>query len=198
MAAKKIKYYAVVRGHRPGIYTSWAECQQQLSGFSQPVYKSFENQAQAAYFIEQKQQELAAQATIQWESLSVDAACSGNPGVMEYRGVYTKSGLQLFISEKYQDGTNNIGEFLAIVHALAFLQKQGQPDFPIYTDSLNAISWVNKKKANTKLERTSRNAKLFHMIERAEAWLRSHTYRNPVLKWNTAEWGEIKADFGRK
>ena len=60
------------------------------------------------------------------ESIAVDAACSGNPGNMEYRGVYTKTKEQIFHQGPFPQGTNNIGEFLALVHGLAFFKKRRQ------------------------------------------------------------------------
>lgn len=128
--------------------------------------------------------------------LAVDAACSGNPGPMEYRGVYLLTGQEVFhFGPVY--GTNNIGEFLAIVHGLA-LQKQKGLCMPIYSDSRNALGWVKQKKCKTKLERNERTEPLFRLIERAEKWLRENTYDIPVLKWQTDLWGEVPADFGRK
>ena len=58
------------------------------------------------------------------DALAVDAACSGNPGVMDYQGVYVASRTQIF-HYMAPVGTNNIGEFLAIVHGLAYLKKNG-------------------------------------------------------------------------
>lgn len=131
------------------------------------------------------------------QSLAVDAACSGNPGDMEYRGVYTATGQEIFHNGPLPQGTNNIGEFLALVHGLALLQQRGS-NLPVYSDSRNAILWVKKKKCKTLLERTPVNEPIFDLIERAEKWLNTHTYTNPILKWETSEWGEIPADFGRK
>ena len=54
---------------------------------------------------------------------AVDAGCSGNPGPMEYRGVDMRTGKQIFHFGPIQ-GTNNIGEFLAIVHALALMEQR--------------------------------------------------------------------------
>lgn len=130
------------------------------------------------------------------QTLCVDAACSGNPGAMEYRGVYLAEGREIFHFGPVH-GTNNIGEFLAIVHALALLDKQGTK-MPIYSDSATAISWVRRKQCRTQLARTPRTEKLYEMIARAEAWLKAHRVTNPILKWETGEWGEIPADFGRK
>ena len=129
-------------------------------------------------------------------SLAVDAACSGNPGPMEYRGVHIASRQEIFHFGPMK-GTNNIGEFLAIVHGLALLKKKGF-DMPIYSDSANAISWVRQKKCKTKLPRTPETEELFLLIERAEKWLQGNTYTTRILKWETKDWGEIPADFGRK
>jgi ribonuclease HI len=208
--AKKKKYYVVWEGNEPGIYTSWTECQLQIKGFPNARYKSFTSleEAQEA-FGDSPQSHLRPKGKkktvsspalfkeeIEWKSLSVDAACSGNPGKMEYQGVDTATGDQIF-HQQFQLGTNNIGEFLALVHGLAYL-KQQKDSRPIYTDSKIALGWVQKKKCKTKLAHTSKTARLFELIERAEAWLHKNTYENKILKWNTERWGEIPADFGRK
>ncbi len=128
---------------------------------------------------------------------AVDAACSGNPGPMEYQAIDLQTGAQIFHFGPVH-GTNNIGEFLAIVHALALMEKQGISDKVIYSDSYNAILWVNKKKCKTKLEHNPQTEPLFRVIARAEAWLRTHHITTPIQKWDTTKWGEIPADFGRK
>ena len=130
------------------------------------------------------------------QKTALDAACSGNPGAMEYRGVHVASRQEIFhFGPMY--GTNNIGEFLAIVHGLALLKQKGF-DMPIYSDSVNAINWIKQKKCKTKLPRDAKTEELFHLIERAEKWLRENTYTTRILKWETKQWGEIPADFGRK
>lgn len=131
-------------------------------------------------------------------SLAVDAGCMGNPGIMEYRGVYVQTGQEVFKVGPYHDGTNNIGEFLAIVHALALMEQRGIKGKVIYSDSYNAALWVKKRKCKTTLVRDARTAKLYEVIARAENWLLTHPCATPVLKWDTAQWGEIPADFGRK
>lgn len=207
----KQKYYVVWEGRKPGIYTSWDECQQQVSGVAQAKYKSFESRAEAEKAMKGNYWQFAKTAekktsktgkvprsAIVQESLAVDAACSGNPGPMEYRGVWTATGQEIFRIGPLPDGTNNIGEFLALVHGLALLKKQGRPQVPIYSDSLTGRAWVKKGKANTKLEETGRNGEIFDLLERAEMWLAQNTITNPILIWETDDWGEIPADFGRK
>ena len=207
----KQKFYVVWEGHKPGIYANWDDCKRQVDGFEKAKYKSFEDRAQAEQafqgnywkYVKAAEAPKASvgkvpRSAIVRDSLSVDAACSGNPGDMEYRGVFTATGKELFRVGPLPDGTNNIGEFLAIVHGLALLQREGKPDMPIYSDSRTGRAWVKKGKANTKLEATKRNAEVFQLIERAEQWLAKNKVTNPLLIWETQDWGEIPADFGRK
>ena len=207
----KQKFYVVWEGHKPGVYASWEACKKQVDGFNGAKYKSFESQgeADAAFksnywkFVKKTDPVKPAagktpRSAIIRESLAVDAACSGNPGDMEYQGVWTATGQQLFHVGPLEDGTNNIGEFLALVHALAMLKQMGKPQMPIYSDSKIAQGWIKKGKCNTKLEPTGRNKKIFDLIDRAEKWLAVNKITNPVLKWETEFWGEIPADFGRK
>ncbi|MCS6822523.1 MAG: ribonuclease H family protein [Microscillaceae bacterium] len=212
---KKKKYYVVWKGYQVGIFDNWNECKRQVEGYSGAKYKSFDSLAEAQdafrlgceYIFDQtrRQDECSPFQRLQhhatpplWQSISVDAACVGNPGKLEYRGVYTDTGKEIFRQGVFEEGTNNIGEFLAIVHALAFLQKNAQFDMPIYTDSLTALSWIREKKAKTQLTENERNKSLFELLKRAEQWLNTHTYANPILYWRTDLWGEIPADFGRK
>ena len=138
----------------------------------------------------------AVKSGLQLNALAVDAACSGNPGMMEYQGVYVATGQRIFHFGP-MFGTNNIGEFLAIVHALAYMKKQNI-SMPIYSDSRNAMNWVRQKKCRTKLERNAKTEPLFQLIERAEKWLRDNTISVPIIKWDKTLWGETPADFGRK
>jgi ribonuclease HI len=203
----KQKYYVVWKGVTPGIYDSWTECQLRIKGYEGALYKSFASQEEANIAFEsspwdymgkeKKTCNFEGKPPFVLESLAVDAACSGNPGDMEYRGVYLATGQQVFKVGPMKQGTNNIGEFLALVHGLAFLQKSGCT-MPIYSDSRNAIGWVKQKKCKTKLERKAVNEPVFNLIARAEKWLNTNSYSNTILKWETSEWGEIPADFGRK
>lgn len=194
------KIYVVWKGRNPGIYYTWDECKKQIDGFANPQYKSYTSLDAAKEAFSKPLSNTSSPAStspINYDSISVDAACAGNPGIMEYQCVFTQTKELVFRSPKYDDGTNNIGEFLAIVHALAYCKKR-QSSITIYTDSATAMSWVKNRKAKTKLELTKKNKILFELIERAEKWLATNPYQNPILKWETAKWGEIPADFGRK
>ena len=202
----KQKYYVVWKGVQPGIYNNWTDCRLQVQGFEGAVYKSFASREEAEqavsgtpwkYLGNRGEKKISQKPPVHTESLAVDAACSGNPGDMEYRGVYVETRQVLFHVGPMKQGTNNIGEFLALVHGLAYLKKTGC-EMPVYTDSHNAMLWVKQKKCKTKLERTSVNEPIFNLIERAEKWLRENDYTTLILKWETSEWGEIPADFNRK
>jgi ribonuclease HI len=131
-------------------------------------------------------------------AIAVDGACAGNPGLMEYRGVKVATGEEIFHIGPLTDGTNNVAEYLALIHALALLFRQNDSTTPIYTDSKTAVAWVRNRGCRTQLKPTERNRKIFEMLARANIWIQTHTITNPILRWNTPLWGEIPADFGRK
>jgi ribonuclease HI len=205
---QKAKFYVVWKGRKTGIFSSWKECAAQVQGFTGARYKSFPSRAAAEQAFKGKYTAQAGKpvSSENWllspnppvpDSWCVDAACSGNPGRLEYRGVELLSGKEIFHQGPYQNGTNNIGEFLAIVHMLRLLEKQNSRR-PVYSDSSTGIGWVKKKRCNTELAPDEQNAALFKLIDQAEDWLADHAVANPILKWDTRAWGEIPADFNRK
>lgn len=210
MAKKKQKYYVVWEGYKPGVYLTWDGCNAQIKGYAGAKFKSYPTHEAAKQAFGESYSEHIGTAKktkvvrtidhsdVIWESLSVDAACSGSPGIMEYRGVWTGDAAQVFHMGPYNWGTNNVGEFLALIHGLAYLKKNGMEEIPIYSDSRTAMSWLRNKKIKTTLERRSSNVILFQLMERAEKWMKTNTWKTPVIKWETSKWGEIPADFGRK
>ena len=211
----KNKFYVVWSGRTPGIYDRWETCKKEIEGVKGAKYKGFPDRTSAETAFKEgpdnywgkevspvvdlskaKEQPVS-------PAVAVDAACSGNPGEMEYQGLFVDFGtqpalsVQLFKSPVFENGTNNIGEFLAIVHALA-LQKKNGWKYPIYSDSVNAQLWIRQKKCKTKLQPNAKNEHLFELIARAEKWLNENAIEVPILKWKTEIWGEIPADFGRK
>ncbi len=209
--AKK-KYYVVWDGIETGIFDSWEKCKAVTNNYPQTKFKSFLTLEMAKIAYSSNYYEFAGKKIVETnlskeelfkigkpiiDSISVDAACSGNPGLMEYRGVNTKTKVQLFIMGPFENGTNNVGEFLALVHGISLLKKS-KINTPIYSDSKIAISWIKQKVCKTKLEKNEKNTKLFELISRAEFWLKNNQFENKVLKWETKAWGEIPADFGRK
>lgn len=212
----KQKFYVVWVGRKPGVYTSWTDCQNQINQFEDAKYKSFETKASAeeAFKAGWKKhwgqgksagsgkgssapRTAYAGGEIDYNSISVDVGTSGNPGPVEYKGVDTQTGEVIFSYGPIKRGTNNLGEFLAIVHGLAYLQKLGSSKV-VYSDSVNAIKWVKQKEVSSTLVRDESTAEIWTLVDRAVSWLKTNKYDNKVLKWQTKEWGEIKADYGRK
>lgn len=207
------KTYVVWVGRHPGIYPSWEDCKAEVENFPNARYKAFSSRTEAILAYRESDKEASgvlrsiashlkeeaymSNPAITLDSIAVDAGCSGNPGLLEYRGVYLRTGKEIFHQGPFEHGTNNIGEFLAIVHALALLKKNNS-NMTVYSDSMVAQKWVREKKCKTKLEKNDKNSVLHTLIERAEAWLAANSYTNPVVKWQTEKWGEIPADFGRK
>jgi ribonuclease HI len=209
----KKKFYVVWQGRKTGVFTSWNVCKRQIDGFESAQYKSFANLEEAEIAFKKSYDDYKGKNTKTvtlssvekekygkpiLESISVDAACAGNPGKMEYKGVFTHNKKQLFLMGPFQKGTNNIGEFLALVHGIALLKSKNKEDIPIYSDSKIAMSWVKQKRCKTNMHFDASNKDLLDLIKRAENWLKENTFKNPILKWETKAWGEIPADFGRK
>ena len=219
MAKQKAKFYVVWQGRESGIYDSWTACEAQVKGVA-AKYKGFATLAEAEKaFAEGYEKHISftprttSSATIspttplsfddmlkfgvKLPALAVDAACSGNPGKMEFRGVIADTSTQVFHRGPYIGGTNNIGEFLAIVLGLAYLKQKNLP-WALYSDSKTAIAWVRQKQCKTKIEWTAHNQDLLTAVRAAEKWLHENTWTTPIYKWDTEHWGEIPADFGRK
>ncbi len=216
-----MKYYVVFNGPNPGIYDNWEDAKEQIN-FKGARYKGYPSSEAAAEAYRREsgdatpadlgkllskassrnlpkpgQPDYMTNPEVDLDAWAVDASCLGNPGKMEYQGVELMTGRTLFRVGPFDDATNNIGEFLAIVHAMALMDKQGKYH-NIYSDSVSGMAWARTRKVKTQLKPTDRNHKVFELMARAVTWLNTHTFPAKVLKWQTDRWGEIPADFGRK
>lgn len=209
------KYYVVWEGRAPGVYDSWEEAEDQVKGYPGARYRSFADKDTAVEMFRRgpgsdldmiraiaghARQSVNYEAfpEIRLDAIAVDGACSRNPGPMEYRGVWVATGEEVFRVGPLAGGTNNIGEYLAIIHAAALLRQKGLTGVPIYSDSRTAQAWIRAGRARTTVQRTAQNGPLMDILERGNAWLGTNGIANPILKWDTERWGEIPADFGRK
>lgn len=214
------KYYVVWEGRVPGVYDNWDDAREQVENYEGARFKGFGSAADAAEAYRRGSPEAdtaslsrlvtsgrpapgpgradySAFPEIDLTAWAVDASCQGNPGIMEYQGVEVATGRVIFRIGPFRDATNNIGEFLAIVHAMALMAREG--DYRnIYSDSVSGMAWVRRRMVKTTLAPTEHNRKVFELMARALAWLRTHTFPCRVMKWQTELWGEIPADFGRK
>ncbi len=212
--SKKKKYYVVWSGHKTGVFSSWNVCKKHIANYQGAQYKSFVSQTEAEkafkgnYFDyigkDTTKEKLSATELKKigkpiMNSISVDGACN-NKGLAEYQGVYTDTHTELFKQGPFEGGSNNLMEFLALVHGLAYIKKNNL-DLPIYSDSRTAISWVWNKKIKTTIKSTTANKIIFELVDRALDWLQKNPEmitHSTILKWETKAWGEIPADFGRK
>lgn len=212
--ARRQKFYVVWVGFKPGIYDSWKECSSQTDGYRDARYKSFPtHEAALQAFTDGPDSYWGAAKSPSRHttpppneipnrppshSLCVDGAFNGRTGDMEYRGVWNHNRQVAFASSVIPNGTNNIAEFLAVVEAMQLLQKMGR-EWPIYTDSVTALSWIRKRQVkSTIFSDPFANQELKDRVIKALDWLTENNPQTPVFKWRTTQWGEIPADYGRK
>jgi ribonuclease HI len=209
----KNKFYVVWQGRTCGVFDNWNDCKTQVDGFEGAKYKSFEIKEEADKAFTDGYKNYYKNNAIHrrdgarpvsmgdntpiLNSLSVDAACNMVTGQMEYQGVHTGTKELWFKQGPFPKASNNIGEFLALVHGLALL-KQKNINIPIYSDSITAIAWVRNKKHKSIVLPTEENETIFDLLVRAELWLINNPVQVPIIKWDTKNWGDIPADFGRK
>ncbi len=212
------KFYVVWEGREPGIYDSWDDCLEQVQGYPGAKYKSYTSQTAAteAFRGDPSHQlgfarelgrrmggvkvDYTAIPGIRLDAVAVDGACAHNPGPTEYRGVRVIDGVEIFRMGPFEGGSNNLGEYIAIIHMAALLDRRGDHTTPIYSDSRTALAWVRRGHSHSSITPDASNARIMELLRRADAWLAAHGGRiaNPLLKWDTDNWGEIPADFGRK
>jgi len=203
------KFYVVRKWKKIWIFDSRDECKDSVNGFSDAKYKWFSSKENAEIALQEwwekyyEVKKITKKVKVKnedipffTESIAVDAACSGNPWEMEYRGIDLQTWDEIF-HEKFKIWTNNIWEFLAIVHWLNYLWNDNRV---IYSDSRIAISRVNQWKCKTQINSNENSdfSKTLDAVERAEKWLKENWINNKILKWNTEDWWEIPADFWRK
>ena len=206
----KQKWYVVLKGRKPGVYTSWDKAKEQIFEFTGAVYKSFEDQkvaeeawakkrfqnSESSYSAPKSLTKGKKLAPPQGDYIVVDASSIGVPGPTEYQG-FLMPEKRLLFSKHIGLATNNLGEFLGIVHALAYLY-QNESTLPVYSDSITALSWVAKRKVKSELERNAHTEAAWSLVDRALIWLNTHQFTNRIWKWETQHWGENPADYGRK
>lgn len=203
--APKQKFYTVWVGKKPGVYSSWVECERQVKGVVGAKFKSYPTLELAKMALshaplwDPKPQSalIGRENDLPAEYLCVDAACSGSPGPVEWRVVKMPEGKIIQKKGPFQYGSNNIGEFLALVDAIRYRQRRSL-DLAIYSDSITALAWVRNKKCKTTLDVENNNEQLSALIAEAETFLKNSGKFSALQKWDTNNWGEIPADYGRK
>ncbi len=202
------QFYGVWVGRMPGIYDNWNDCKAQVDKFPKAKYSKlkasnlkdakiefelgFENKAQVSSNNNEVNKPIEG-------FLTVDGASNGL--VCEFQAVWYPTKEVAFASKQFDGGTNNIAEFLGLVSACKYLKDRNLP-IQIYTDSVTALAWFRNKKANTTANTTGKaTEELSDLLVKAEKFLVTHDEflkGSKILKWETKDWGEIPADYGRK
>lgn len=117
------KYYAVKKGHTPGIYTDWATASSMIKGFKGSVYKSFSTYAEAKNFLSFEDSHLDIDnATIVYTDGSYSSSDSTNAGygivILNKDGAVDKLYHGNVNTMKY-GSTNNVAELFAIKKAIS-------------------------------------------------------------------------------
>ncbi|MEI9909044.1 MAG: RNase H1/viroplasmin domain-containing protein [Bacteroidota bacterium] len=105
MSKQKNNYYVVWHGAKPGIYSSWPECQKQINGYPNAKYKGFKTREAASKAFSDGHEnywgkdifdsKLSEIERLKFgspilNSVSVDAAWNTSTLDMEYQGVKNK------------------------------------------------------------------------------------------------------------
>ena len=151
------KCYAVLKGHKVGIFSTWAACQAATKGYSGAIFKSFTTTAQADVYLgntstlsktlsktlPEKSTQTATPSIIP-EGLTVvvpyqfpvqiytDGACDPNPGATGSGLVVYELGKLTTLKYGYHspNGTNNTAELIALREAIKLAHlyiEKGQP-----------------------------------------------------------------------
>lgn len=112
-AAKGSKFYAVKAGVKPGVYTTWAECQKNVMGFKNAEYKSFATEEEAIKFVGKEEVIASFSYRIFTDGSYKDGKCGAGAALYNYKNELVDE-----ILTHIDEGTNNIGELTAIYTGL--------------------------------------------------------------------------------
>jgi ribonuclease HI len=178
------KFYAVIRGYRPGIYTAWygpGGSEEQVRGYTGAIYKGFVTVEEARRWLaspEVKTRKASGSAKVTAEPAAhssspgqiiiyTDGGCTGNPGPGGYGAVIIDGKSRSELAQGFRRTTNNRMELMACIAALDTLEAPA--DVMLYSDSryvVNGISkgWARKWRANGWMRTKSEEA------ENADLW----------------------------
>ena len=139
------KYYAVKKGHKPGIYTSWDECKKQVEKFSGAVYKSFTSLEDAKNFIKLEEEKIVDYGLIAYVDGSYNIktkeygyGCILIEGQKVIKELSGKGDKEALVSMR-----NVAGEILGSLAAMKFALENGYPGVCIYYDYEGIEKWAN-------------------------------------------------------
>ena len=132
------KFYAVRKGKKPGIYSTWDECKNQVNGFPGAEYKSFKTQSEAkAYMgLSQPAKKVAPKMAKSGSITLYSDGGSRNHGnklgqhvkdddQAAWAYLILRNGKKYYASDGEFGATNNKMEVLGLVNALQYIIDQG-------------------------------------------------------------------------
>lgn len=144
------KYYAVRKGRKTGVFETWDECKNSVSGFSGAAYKSFTNREDAIAFVngdtenniddkEEKQSEAFAY---------VDGSYDDTTKAYSYGMVIMHNDDELYFYKKFEkddmsDMRNVAGEIQGSMAAMQYCLDKGIKSISIFYDYEGIEKWCN-------------------------------------------------------
>ena len=178
------KYYAVIKGYRPGIYTVWygpGGAEEQVRGYAGAIYKGFVTVEEARRWLESpvaRTRKASGKAPTAVEPAAPSAApgqiiiytdggCAGNPGPGGYGAVILDGERRSELAQGFRRTTNNRMELMACIAALDTLEVPA--NVVLHSDSLYVVNgigkgWARKWRANGWMRTKSEEA------ENADLW----------------------------
>ncbi|MDO5028660.1 MAG: ribonuclease H family protein [Bacillota bacterium] len=148
-----MKYYAVKVGRKPGIYSTWDECRDQVEGYSNAQYKKFTDKDQALEFIGQekttKEKEGQEETKLGEKTLIayVDGSFDIEDGSYSYGAVLIdgediKEFSKRFPKDQYSDHRNVIGEIRGAAFAMTYGVKNSYNRLILHYDYEGIEKWA--------------------------------------------------------
>ena len=153
------KFYAVRKGRTTGIFTSWSQCQQQVTGYPGASFKSFPTRGEAQRFLETGfvggQADVPQKAEANAEAVAyVDGSYHAGTGEFACGAVIFYQGEAFEISQKFNDPDlaamrNVAGEIKGSEAAIAFCLEREIQSLEIHHDYEGIAKWCTGEwKAN--------------------------------------------------
>lgn len=142
-----MKIYAVRSGRKPGLYNTWNECKEQIAGFSNAEYKSFENQEDAEAYMNAGSLDTTTTADDVTVYAFVDGSFNASTGVYGYGGFLINNGEKTVLQGSGNDpdmaSMRNIsGEILGAQAAMSEAINQGINEITIFYDYIGIEKWA--------------------------------------------------------
>ena len=145
-----MKYYAVKKGRKTGIFTSWDECKEQVHGFLDAEYKSFSSEEDANNYLLDKKVEVSSDVTKAY----VDGSFNEKTNEYSFGVVLLHEGQEIHFKKSFpQDELSSMrnvaGEIKGAGFIILYCLNIGIKKLVVYHDYEGVSKWYqNEWKAN--------------------------------------------------